>query len=72
MGHLLAIGPDGNELKAGSIELITDDLKTMGGAIIECEEVDGRWVFVRVRNDREHPKVHLSKLGNYTPFRFNN
>jgi len=70
-GDLLAIGPDGKEVKAASIDL-TDDLKTMGGAIIECEKVDDRWLFVRVRNDREHPNVYLSKRGNYTSFRFNN
>ena len=60
-GHLFAIGskPKGVETQAGSIDL-TDELRAMDGAIIECRSnVDRRWNFVRVRNDCENPNVHI-------------
>lgn len=65
-GHLYAIGPnpEGEEVRAGAIDL-TAELRTLNGRVIECQKINGRWVFVRVRNDREHPNVHLSKYGTY-------
>lgn len=57
---MYAIGtkPKGIEVKAGTIDL-TDELREMNESIIECRNVGNRWLLVGVRNDCEHPNVHV-------------
>jgi len=60
-GYLFAIGskPKGVETKAAYSIDLTEELRALDGAIIECRYVDRRWFFVRVRNDCEYPNVHI-------------
>ncbi len=71
-GHLYALrwkrGHEKGDRKEASHHTIklTDELRTMSDAIIECRNVDSRWMFVRVRNDFKHPNVHLGPSGTHT------
>ncbi len=43
-----------DEIEYATIPL-TDELRKLDGHIIECHNVDSRWVFVRPRRDRMNP-----------------
>ena len=34
---------------------LTDETRELDGRIIDCRYVDGRWVFQKLRHDRQHP-----------------
>ncbi|XP_046651894.1 mRNA-capping enzyme-like [Daphnia pulicaria] len=51
---LQAVGPYNKEIYFASIDM-TDVIQQLDLRIVECRFVNGKWILVRIRNDRPHP-----------------
>jgi len=44
---------------------LTEEIQEFDGKIIDCKYADNQWIFVKVRNDRQHPNGRRTVVSKY-------
>lgn len=60
--ELHIVGPGGIEIFYAYMAL-TDEIRELDDKIIDCDYVNRRWIFKKIRNDRKHPNGRRAIAG---------